>query len=41
MPPVQYTLLHRGAALTARDKETLLDWAEAAADSLTNESSNN
>jgi len=41
MPPVQYTLLHRGAALTGHDKETLLDWAEAAADSLTNESSNN
>lgn len=40
MPPIQYTMLHRGAALTGQDKETLLDWAEAAADSLTNQSSN-
>jgi len=36
MPPLQYTALHRDANLTEAEKDTLLDWAEGAADSLTN-----
>jgi hypothetical protein len=36
MPPSQYTLVHREAVLTDAESSALLDWVEAAADSLTN-----